>query len=125
MSEQLPWLAEQLRGLQDQGLLRDRREANASRRYKAVGRGCFGAGGTAGCVDGSGVSADGRHWTDPAPVPWPPPQRWDDHNNVFFDEVAGRYVVTTRARDWCGQSAALAAAGLPAGLAKCRGRVFV
>ena len=43
-------------------------------------------------------SADGLvfHRDHVVNVSWPPPQKWDTHNNVFFDERTQSYVVTTR-----------------------------
>ena len=43
-------------------------------------------------------SADGLvfHRDHVVNVSWPPPQKWDTHNNVFFDETSQSYVVTTR-----------------------------
>ena len=38
----------------------------------------------------------GEHQTHVENVSWPPPQKWDTHNNVFFDEASQTYVVTTR-----------------------------
>lgn len=78
------------------GMLRDYRDANSSRLYKAFGIGCFGTGGNTGCTHGTGFSRDGLIWTDPRTITWPSPQRWDDHQNMFFDGDAGRYVLTTR-----------------------------
>jgi hypothetical protein len=78
------------------GIYRDDFDSNASALYKAIGTGCFGEGGNTGCTSGTGASADGLHWTDPISVAWPSPQRWDDHQNMYFDEVLGRYVATTR-----------------------------
>ena len=44
-------------------------------------------------------SADGLTWppkTHVSNISWPPPQKWDTHNNVFFDERSQSYVATTR-----------------------------
>jgi hypothetical protein len=44
-------------------------------------------------------SADGLLWppkTHVRNVSWPPPQKWDTHQNVFFDDTSQTYVVTTR-----------------------------
>ena len=49
-----------------------------------------------GCVSGTGVSADGLHWTDPSPIQWPAPQRYDCHQNLIRDSRSGAFVLTTR-----------------------------
>jgi hypothetical protein len=75
------------------GVARDGRVAEgAPGAFRAFGEGCFEAGGGAksggvggGCVAGTGASADGKSWTDAARVTWPAPQRYDCHNNLFFD----------------------------------------
>eukprot|EP00937_MAST-01D_sp_MAST-1D-sp2_P007180 g7180.t1 len=80
------------------GLYRDNADTNASRRFKAFGTGCFGAGGAEGCVSGVGVSADGLHWTDPQAINWPAPHRYDCHSNMVRDPHTpnGQFVMTTR-----------------------------
>merc|ERR1712224_1157785 len=78
------------------GMFRDDR-ASAERRFKAVGTACFGSDGVSDCLHGTAVSSDGIYgWSDTTEINWPAPQRWDDHQNLFFDEVTGRYVLTTR-----------------------------
>ena len=44
-------------------------------------------------------SPDGLTWpakTHVHKLSWPPPQKWDTHSNIFFDERTDRYVATTR-----------------------------
>jgi hypothetical protein len=78
------------------GIYHDAVETNRSRTFKAFGTGCFGAGGTEGCVSGVGVSADGLRWTDPLPLKWPAPQRYDCHQNMVRDPTDGTFLLTTR-----------------------------
>jgi hypothetical protein len=46
----------------------------------------------------SAASADGLTWPREqlVNISWPPPQKWDTHNNVFFDDAGQTYVATTR-----------------------------
>mmetsp|Transcript_2885 Transcript_2885/g.4069 ORF Transcript_2885/g.4069 Transcript_2885/m.4069 type:complete len:263 (+) Transcript_2885:3-791(+) len=67
------------------GVFLDHHDQNASRKYKFVGKGCFE--GNTSCIHGTAVSSDGLHWTDTKELQWPPPQRWDDHQNIFYDEA--------------------------------------
>jgi len=110
------------------GVYRDPYEVDPTRRYKAIGLGCFTSrtlafnGGH--CEDlytpappphddksvGTeprekqfhgqiASSADGLTWppkTHVVNISWPPPQKWDTHSNVFFDERSQSYVATTR-----------------------------
>jgi hypothetical protein len=80
------------------GLFYDEQETNASRKFKAFGTGCFGpdqrnsscapgAPACPGCVSGVGVSSDGIHFTDPLPLQWPKPQRYDCHQNMVRDPI--------------------------------------
>lgn len=70
------------------GVFKDRRDADASRRYKMV-------------YDvGSGkmrvrFSPDGLHWSEPV-VPDGLGPAGDTHNNAFWDEASGQYVLITR-----------------------------
>lgn len=80
------------------GIFYDSLETNSSRVFKAFGTGCFSPDGmSSGCVSGVGVSSDGLHWTDPTPLHWPAPQRYDCHQNMVRDpEDGGAFVLTTR-----------------------------
>jgi hypothetical protein len=96
------------------GVYRDASEPDAARRFKAIGPGCWTSPtlakvGDGDCLDytlaapqtrrftGSlAASADGLTWPHVANLSWPPPQKWDTHTNVFFDEPRQRYVATTR-----------------------------
>lgn len=72
----------------------------ANQRYLATGEGCFGPGGTTSCVKGAGISDDGLHWGQATELPFPKPQRYDCHSNVFIQQYhepnATEYVLTTR-----------------------------
>jgi hypothetical protein len=96
------------------GVARDARVAEGSPgAFRAFGEGCFEPGGGAasggiggGCVAGTGESADGLTWGGAASVAWPPPQRYDCHQNLFLDAGDGasggggpRWVLTTRSFD--------------------------
>lgn len=78
------------------GVYFDPHDTNASRRFKAFGEGCFGLNGSSGCVSGTGVSADGIHWTGARSLAFPKPQKYDCHSNLFFDQKLGVYLGTTR-----------------------------
>ena len=105
------------------GVYRDPHDPDPARRYKAIGPGCWLSptlalnGGHCGDIGAiappSDVkddmapqthrfvgqivsSADGLTWPHVLNVSWPPPQKWDTHSNVFFDERSQRYVATTR-----------------------------
>lgn len=78
------------------GVYFDPYERDVSRRFKAFGEGCFGSGGNSGCVSGTGVSADGIHWTGARNLSFPKPQKYDCHSNLFFDQKLGVYLGTTR-----------------------------
>jgi len=92
------------------GVYRDPSETDPSRRFKAFGPGCYGAGGASCRLSFPGgtvgdprypqedlaVSADGLHWSPVGAVDWPAPQRYDCHNNLFFDAPTSRYIATTR-----------------------------
>jgi hypothetical protein len=78
------------------GIYHDLYDTNKSRSFKAFGTGCFGDDALTNCVSGTAVSADGLHFTDATEVSWPAPQRYDDHQNLFFDERENVYVLTTR-----------------------------
>ena len=41
-------------------------------------------------------SADGLHFYDPQSLAFPPPQRYDCHNQVYYSPTAKSYVLTTR-----------------------------
>ena len=41
-------------------------------------------------------SPDGLTWSHVANLSWPPPHKWDTHQNAFRDEVSGHYILTTR-----------------------------
>jgi len=89
------------------GVARDKSVAvGAPGAFRAFGVGCFEPGGGAAtggkgssCVSGTGESADGLTWTGAASVAWPPPQRYDCHNNLYFDDADSRWVLTTRSYD--------------------------
>jgi len=93
------------------GVARDPTVATGSAgAYKALGQGaCFVPGGGAaaggvgaGCVDGSGLSADGLTWGGAQVISWPSPHRWDCHNNAFLDARSAegaRWLLTTRDYD--------------------------
>ena len=82
------------------------RDANAdpSRRYVAFGPACYTGGTSCGLDFRDGqpryptqdlaFSADGLVWSDASALAWPDPQRYDCHNNLFFD--GARWVATTR-----------------------------
>ena len=82
------------------------RDANAdpSRRYVAFGPACYTGGSSCGLDFRDGqpryptqdlaFSADGLVWSDASALAWPDPQRYDCHNNLFFD--GARWVATTR-----------------------------
>ena len=88
------------------GFFRDEHEQDPAKRFKAFGGGdspksgvgaCFGPGGSAGCIGGgTGTSADGLIFGNATRIEWPAPQRYDCHNNVFWDLAHGDYVATTR-----------------------------
>ena len=50
----------------------------------------------AGTVKDLAFSHDGLHWWGGRTISWPAPQRYDCHNNLWFDAVEGRWVATTR-----------------------------
>jgi hypothetical protein len=89
------------------GVARDRSVAvGTPGAFRAFGVGCFEPGGGAAtggkgssCVSGTGESADGLTWTGAASVAWPPPQRYDCQNNLYWDDVYGHWVLTTRSYD--------------------------
>ena len=91
------------------GVYFDQHEPDASQRYKGFGGtegrnanasavgACFGPGGSSGCIGGgTGTSPDGLHWSNAKAVTWPSPQRYDCHNNLFYDAPNKSYVATTR-----------------------------
>ena len=83
------------------GILRDDRNPNPrerlhARRYKAFGEGCFGPGGASDCGGGVAISADGVAWHSHTPLPPRAGQRYDTHNNLFYDARDRRYLLTTR-----------------------------
>jgi len=98
------------------GVYHDEHDVEPTRRYKAIGDICVNTGSKTTVVSnlrGSlsrnssvalgicrkqniALSADGLHWHDAVPLLWPSPQRYDCHNNVFFDSHTDRYVATTR-----------------------------
>ena len=104
------------------GVYYDPHDADATRRFKAVGDACWLSptlsyhSGVSTCENlytsnpappgqrprFHGViaaSADGLTWpptTHVANTSWPPPHKWDTHSNVFFDTAEQSYVVTTR-----------------------------
>ena len=85
------------------GVYRDA-NADASRRYVAFGPACYTGGTSCGLDFRDGqpryptqdlaFSADGLVWSDASALAWPDPQRYDCHNNLFFD--GARWVATTR-----------------------------
>ena len=91
------------------GVYLDEHEPDPGQRYKGFGGtegrnakdnpvgACFGPGGSTGCVGGgTGTSPDGLHWANAKAVTWPSPQRYDCHNNLFWDAANSTYVATTR-----------------------------
>eukprot|EP00935_MAST-01C_sp_MAST-1C-sp1_P000037 g37.t1 len=78
------------------GIFRDHVDPDGSRAFKAFGTGCFGADALTECVSGTAVSADGLHFKNATELKWPAPQRYDDHQNLHFDEMENRYMLTTR-----------------------------
>ena len=91
------------------GVYLDEHDPDASRRYKGFGGtegrnakqsavgACFGPGGSSGCIGGgTGTSPDGLHWSNAKAVTWPSPQRYDCHNNLYYDAANKSYVATTR-----------------------------
>jgi len=92
------------------GIYKDLHEVDPSRRFKAFGGpSCFfGRGGGAdnctGPVQGTAVSPDGLWWYDARNVSWPykagsetgPHQKYDTHQNIFWDAAKDKYVATTR-----------------------------
>eukprot|EP01079_Euglenida_sp_SAG-EU17-18_P001301 gene1301-2725_t len=83
-------------GLGGISVYRDPHEKNVSRKYKAFGPACY-PGSTGDCISGDiAVSSDGLLWNEPVKVGWPAPQRYDCHNNLFWDLSSSRYIATTR-----------------------------
>ena len=86
------------------GVYYDAAEPDASKRYKGFGPAAWDGGVArfeAGRWTGIGLadlatSPDGLRWTGAGAVDWPAPQRYDCHNNLFYDGPSGRYVATTR-----------------------------
>ena len=91
------------------GVLYDAHEPDASKRYKGFGHACWATGScplaeqletTSGVASASdadiAVSADGLVWTGVAAINWPDPQRYDCHNNLFWDGARSKYVAVTR-----------------------------
>jgi hypothetical protein len=89
------------------GVARDRSVAvGTPGAFRAFGVGCFEPGGGAAtsgkgssCVSGTGESADGLTWTGAASVAWPPPQRYDCHNNVRLQAAPSRSRPRANERD--------------------------
>mmetsp|Transcript_22001 Transcript_22001/g.43729 ORF Transcript_22001/g.43729 Transcript_22001/m.43729 type:complete len:485 (-) Transcript_22001:26-1480(-) len=80
------------------GVFRDPHATSAVEQYKAIGPGCWNNTSPDSClhIGDTVVSADGLNWEHVTEVPYPKPQRWDTHSNVFFDEPSQKYVLTTR-----------------------------
>ena len=92
------------------GIYKDYHDKNPDRRFKAFGGpSCFyGKGGGArdcsGNVQGTAVSPDGLYWYDARNVSWPykagdpsgPHQKYDTHQNLFWDASKNKYIATTR-----------------------------
>ena len=91
------------------GVYLDLHEKDTNKRFKGFGGtegrdakanpvgACFGPGGSAGCIGGGiGTSSDGLRWAGAQAVTWPSPQRYDCHNNLFWDPPGKTYVATTR-----------------------------
>jgi hypothetical protein len=78
------------------GIYKDLYDKNKSRAFKIFGTGCFGSDAYSNCVSGTAVSADGVSFADATEEDWPAPQRYDCHQNLFFDEKEDRYLLTTR-----------------------------
>lgn len=80
------------------GIFLDLHEVNLSRRYKAFGRGCLGAGAHTQCIMGVACSPDGIHWhtADTMPLTFAPPQCYDTHQNLIWDERSSSWLLTTR-----------------------------
>ena len=103
------------------GVYYDPHDPDPSRRYKAIGDACW----LSPTLAFNGGTCDNLYLSPPHPVPpykrprfhgviassadgliwpkshivnisWPPPHKWDTHNNVFFDEQEQAYIVTTR-----------------------------
>lgn len=62
----------------------------------AFGKGCFGPGGVEGCVEGVARSDDGIAWRHAENVSFPPPQRYNCHQNAFWSTATKAYMFTTR-----------------------------
>ena len=92
------------------GIYKDYHEKDPSRRFKAFGGpACFfgrGAGprNCSGPVMGTAVSPDGLWWYEARNVTWPyvagcpacQHQKYDTHQNLFWDATRSKYVATTR-----------------------------
>ena len=92
------------------GVTYDAHDPDSSQhRYVGLGRACWASGtcpldavrtssdGVASDSDADlAVSADGLIWHGVATLAWPSPQRYDCHNQVFWDEPLQRYVAVTR-----------------------------
>ena len=68
-------------------------DPDPARRFKAFG-GTMKVGGKS--FRGTAVSADGLHWDNGTADSWPAPQRYDCHNNLFWDGPSNKYIATTR-----------------------------
>jgi hypothetical protein len=93
---------------QGMGIYKDLHEKDPSRRFKAFGGpSCYG--GNYPCADlcqGVAVSPDGLHWRDARNLTWPytagcndpscPHQKYDTHQNLFWDASKNKYLATTR-----------------------------
>lgn len=100
------------------GITLDVHEPDPSRRYKGFGRACWKSGscplqtveaeqeagaattdmpGLTSAADADiAVSADGLVWHGVASLAWPDPQRYDCHNNLFWDSRLSKYTAVTR-----------------------------
>ena len=94
------------------GIYKDRHEHDPRARFKAFGGpSCFfGRGGGAddctGNVQGVAVSPDGLYWYDARNLSWPytpgcpndscPHQKYDTHQNLFWDKSKNKYLAVTR-----------------------------
>jgi len=94
------------------GIYKDRHEIDPRARFKAFGGpSCFfgrggGANNCTGNVQGVAVSPDGLFWYDPKNLSWPytpgcpndscPHQKYDTHQNLFWDARKNKYLAVTR-----------------------------
>jgi hypothetical protein len=94
------------------GIYKDKHEVGPSRRFKAFGGpACFfgisgGADNCTGPVQGTAVSPDGLYWHNAKNLSWPytsgcpndssPHQKYDTHQNLFWDPTKNKCLAITR-----------------------------